>query len=134
MGMNFVEYMPKVLRGMTTDYQGDKVRLKLVNVKGKAKLYVYIGKDVAKKYGFAAKDKVKIWMDQDNKFFWALEKDPRGWSLAKTGNSLVLQLGWEGMPAPQALVDARYMNIALAEGKLTLCWIDPSTLTKDNEA
>lgn len=99
--MAFIEVIPK--RVQQNSYSSSKIRIKFYSRNGKInkdiyyRLYIFLGRDIAKKIGIKPRDKISLSYD---------DKNPRTWLLKKSNGVNGYTLG--GKP------DACYFKINLA--------------------
>ena len=127
--MPFIELRP-TRRGNTGEYLGDKVTvtfykhkkaLKNLDIVHSIRLTITLGGYVCKKYGFKAKDKVAILVDQDNPFLMRIKKSDIGYTLAESSSSrLILSVTWP-YKTPKNLA-RRFASHILIDGQLQLAF------------
>lgn len=123
--MSFITLRPSLTKA--TGYLGDKVRIAFPTVISKKnheelkRMVMYIGKDVAKKFGFTKDDRVLIQVDEDNRLIWHIVKDDSGWKLIEAGSTLTLQISWKFNDVVKDWgKDFKYVNVSLVDGKMQL--------------
>lgn len=102
----FKELRPRHTRGSV--YLGDKVKVNFYKkeIDSKPKLSILIGKDVAKRLGVKAKDRLKFYLNEENPNMWQLKKieedslDTIGFSVAEAGSMFKIQVAWN-FPIPE---------------------------------
>ena len=83
---------------LDSNYFDDKVRVGFPMSDNIPQLLIYIGQDIAKKFGLKKGDRVVLLVDED-KDLWQIKKDNEGYKLAQAGTSLKLQMSWrENIP------------------------------------
>lgn len=117
--MPFVVLKPAYSRN-PSEYIGDKVRIKFPFIQHAQNCVIYLGKDVASKYGIKVGEQYAVHLDTDSAFRIRLVKDPEGYTISKQGASLKLQMRWhEKVPAGY---DQRisYATVMLVEGEMEI--------------
>lgn len=88
----------KIIKPTTTrldsNYLGDKVRIGFPTINNIPQLLMYIGQDIAKKFGLKKGDRVVLLVDDENDI-WQVKKDDEGYKLGQVNTNLKLQITWK---------------------------------------
>jgi hypothetical protein len=117
--MSFTEIRPHSMR-FETGYLGDKVRVSFPIVNKSQQMIMYIGRDIAKQYGYNRGDRVILLVSDDNPFIWQVKKDTMGYKLGYQGNHLKLQLAWKNREMPANWKGLRFVNIEQVDGNMQI--------------
>lgn len=125
--MTYIDLRPKRLRGTSDIYLKDKVRVCFPIIQNNQYLQLYIGPDVARKFGLKKGDRVILQVDEFNNFIWRIKKDPAGFKLGDISGNLVVRVLWTGYKLPRsAPAQMKFTKIDVSDGLLQI-----SLTTKD---
>lgn len=117
--MPFIEVRPHTVR-FETGYLGDKVRVSFPIVNNTQQMIMYLGKDIAKKYGYNKGDRVILLIDEINPFVWQLKKDNTGFKLGAQSKHLKLQVAWGKREMPKGWNGTRFVNVEQVDGNMEI--------------
>jgi hypothetical protein len=100
-------------------YLGDKVRVSFPLINKIPQLLIFIGKDVAKKFGFQKGDRVILLVD-DEKCIWQIKKDEEGYKLGEINTNLKLQITWKQTIPKHFNKTLRIVDTDVADGNLQI--------------
>lgn len=129
--MTFTEIRPHAIR-FDSGYLGDKVRVSFPIISNNQQMIMFIGKDIAKKYGYNKGDRVILLVRDDNPFVWQLKKDTGGFKLGTQSKHLKLQISWGGREIPKERKGTRFVSIEQVDGNMQIKLSDSDEIEKDS--
>lgn len=117
--MPFIEIRPQSMR-FETGYLGNRVRVGFPVINNTQQMIMYIGKDIAKKYGYNKGDRVILLVDENNPFIWQIRKDNGGFKLGAQSQHLKLQIGWGKREIPKGWKVTRFVTEELVGGNMQI--------------
>lgn len=123
--MSFKEIAPQVIRSNV--YIGDKVKVGFPIIQGKQTLIIYLGSDVAKRLGLVDKDRLSLFVDEDNPFIMLLKKSVNGWTVSdvsasktRTTSLYRMQVSWRQEVPETCKEGMKFVTWDFFEGGLRL--------------
>lgn len=128
--MPFIEVRPHAMR-FDIGYLGDKVRVSFPTINNTQQMIMYIGKDIAKKYGYNKGDRVILLIDEDNPFIWQVKKDNAGFKLGAQSKHLKLQISWSKRVIPKGWKGTRFVNVEQVDGNMQIRFLQTNEINRD---
>jgi bifunctional DNA-binding transcriptional regulator/antitoxin component of YhaV-PrlF toxin-antitoxin module len=116
--MGFKVIKPSTAR-LDSNYLGDKVRIGFPVVNKIPQLLMYIGKDIAKKFGLQKGDRVILLVDEERDI-WQIKKDIEGYKLGQVNTNLKLQITWKSDIPKNLSQSMQFVSTDVGDGNLQL--------------